>query len=60
MAGRYLYAGTSDRLGATIQKIGNRGSIMLPDLLGMRLKVFLALFVPLIVLSLFALERLTT
>lgn len=60
LAGSYLYAETSDRLGATIQKIGNRGSIMLLDLLGMRLKVFLALFVPLLLLSLFALEQLTT
>ena len=59
MAGSYLYAETSDYLSATIEKIGNRGGIMLPDLIGVRLIVFLALFVPLLVLSLFALERLT-
>ena len=59
MAGSYLYAETSDYLSATIQKIGNRGGIMLPDLIGMRLIVFLALFVPLLVLGLFALEHLT-
>ena len=59
MAGSYLYAETSDYLNSTIQKIGNRGGIMLPDLIGMRLIVFLALFVPLLVLGLFALERLT-
>ena len=59
MAGSYLYAETSDWLSATIQKIGNRGGIMLPDLLGMRLVVFLALFVPVLVLALFALDRLT-
>jgi hypothetical protein len=59
MAGSYLYAETSDYLSATIQKIGNRGGIMLPDLIGVRLIVFLALFVPLLVLSLFALDRLT-
>lgn len=60
LAGSYLYAEASDRLSSTIQKIGNRGGIMLPDLLGMRLIVFLLLFVPLLVLGLFALERLTT
>jgi uncharacterized protein len=60
LAGSYLYAETSARLSATIQKIGNRGGIMLPDLLGMRLTVFLTLFVPLLFVSLFALERLTT
>ncbi|MGZ9031037.1 MAG: YeeE/YedE thiosulfate transporter family protein [Burkholderiaceae bacterium] len=58
MAGSYLYAETSDYLGATIQKVGNRGSIMLPDLLGMRLTVFLAVFVPLLLLSLFVLAQL--
>ena len=59
MAGSYLYAETSDYLSATIQKIGNRGGIMLPDLLGMRLIVFLVLFVPVLVLGLIGLERLT-
>jgi len=58
MTGSYLFAETSDYLGATIQKIGNRGSIMLPDLLGMRLTVFLLIFVPLLGLSLLTLERL--
>lgn len=59
MAGSYLYAETSDYLSATIQKIGNRGGIMLPDLLRMRLVVFLVIFVPVLVLSLVGLERLT-
>ena len=59
MAGSYLYAETSDYATATIHNIGNRGSIMLPDLIGMRLPIFLLLFVPLLGLSLFGLERLT-
>ena len=59
MAGSYVYAESSDWLSATIQKIGNRGGIMLPDLVGARLTVFLALFLPLLVLALYALERLT-
>ena len=58
MAGSYFFAETSGYLGSTIQKIGNRGEIMLPDLLGMRLSVFLALFIPLLVLGLFVMARL--
>ncbi|MFN2378354.1 MAG: YeeE/YedE thiosulfate transporter family protein [Candidatus Binatia bacterium] len=58
MVGSYFYAETSGYLGSTIEAIGNRGSIMLPDLLGMRLPVFLAVFVPLLVLGLFGLARL--
>lgn len=59
MAGSYLYAETSDYLSATIHNIGNRGRIMLPDLIGMRLPVFLLLFVPVLGVGMFALERLT-
>jgi len=58
MAGSYFYAETSGFLGSTIQKLGNRGGIMLPDLLGMRLAAFLAVFIPLLVVGLFVLERL--
>jgi len=36
-----------------------RGRIMLPDMLGMRVSVFLLVFVPLLVLRLLFLERLT-
>ena len=60
MVGSYLYAETSDYLSATIQKIGNRGGIMLPDLLGMRVTHFLVAFVPLLALILVALERFTS
>ncbi len=58
MAGSYVCAETSDYLGTTIQKIGNRGRIMLPDLISMRITVFLVIFVPLLVSSLFLLQRL--
>jgi len=58
MVGSYFYAETSAYVGSTIQRIGNRGGIMLPDLLGMRLAVFLAVFVPLLVLGLFVLAQL--
>lgn len=57
LAGSYIYAETSAYLGSTIEKIGNRGRIMLPDLLGMRLGVFLAVFVPVLVLALFVTAR---
>ena len=57
MAGSYLFAETSDYVSATIQKIGNRGKIMLPDLVGINLAVFVVLFVPLLALGLVLLER---
>jgi hypothetical protein len=58
IVGSYFYAETSGYLASTIQKIGNRGGIMLPDVLGMRLAVFLPVFVPLLVLVLFVLAQL--
>ena len=57
LAGSYFYAETSGYLASTIQKVGSRGRIMLTDLLGMRLAVFLALFVPLLVLGLLAMAQ---
>lgn len=57
LAGSYLYAETSGYLGSTIEKIGNRGRIMLPDLLGLRLAVFLAVFVPLLVVGLLVMAQ---
>jgi uncharacterized membrane protein YedE/YeeE len=59
MAGSYLYAETSGYLSSTIQKIGYRGGIMLPDLLRMRLAVFLAVFVTLLGIGLLVMEQLT-
>ncbi|PKO31267.1 MAG: YeeE/YedE family protein [Betaproteobacteria bacterium HGW-Betaproteobacteria-7] len=58
LAGSYIYAETSGYLGSTIEKIGNRGGIMLPDVLGVRLAVFLVLFVPLLVIGLFLIAQL--
>ena len=58
LAGSYLFAETSSYVGSTIQRIGSRGSIMLPDLLRMRLATFLAAFVPLLVLGLFGVAQL--
>lgn len=49
LAGSYLYAELSRKLGATVLAWGNRGGIMLPDLLGVRLLPFLLVFTPLLV-----------
>ncbi len=59
MVGSYVYAETSGYLSATIQRIGDRGRIMLPDLIGMRVPVFLVIFVSLLVVALVILQRLT-
>lgn len=59
MAGSYIYAETSAKLHTTIQSIGNRGRIMLPDLVGMRLNVFLFIFIILLISSLIILHYFT-
>lgn len=56
MAGSYLFAETSGFVGSTIDKVGSRGRLMLPDLLGMKRAGFLVLFVPLLVAGLFVVE----
>lgn len=48
LAGSYLYAEVSRFLGATVLSWGNRGGIMLPDLIGVRLVPFLVVFSPLL------------
>lgn len=57
LVGSYCYAEISGTLSSTIEKIGNRGRIMLPELMGIRHTVFLAAFVPLLTLSLLAIAR---
>lgn len=58
MAGSYLFAETSGFVGSTIEKIGSRGRLMLPDLLGMKRAGFLVLFVPVLVVGLFVIAQL--
>lgn len=48
LAGSYLYAEVSRTLSATVLTWGNRGGIMLPDLMGIRLMPFLIVFAPLL------------
>ena len=57
IAGSYLYAEMSGYLDSTILKWGIRGRIMLPDLLGARLSIFIVSFVPLLGLVLFGIEK---
>ena len=57
LVGSYLFAESSAHLSATIGKIGKRGKIMLPDILGLRLRPFLLVFVPLLVVVLLGLDR---
>lgn len=46
LAGSYLYAECSRMLSSTVLTWGNRGGIMLPDLIGVRLLPFLLIFTP--------------
>lgn len=48
LAGSYLYAELSKNLGATVLTWGDRGCIMLPDLIGVRVTPFLIVFAPLL------------
>ena len=57
VAGSYLYAEMSGYLDSTILKWGTRGRIMLPDLMGARLSVFIVCFVPLLGLILVGIEK---
>ena len=59
IAGSHLYAELSNGLASSILTWGNRGSIMLPDLIGMRLRSFLIAFVPILVAALWVLHLLT-
>lgn len=59
IAGSHLYAESSGALNGSVLSWGQRGAIMLPDLVRLPLNVFLAAFVPLLVVTLWAIERWT-
>lgn len=59
MAGSHLYAEMSHRLASTVLTWGNRGMIMLPDLVSMRVHRFLFAFIPVLAAALYVLERWT-
>ncbi len=58
--GSYLYAEFSAGIKATIEKWGDKGNLMLPDLLHTPRGVFVPLFAVLLIGVLFLLERFTT
>ena len=58
MTGSYLFAEASGWLGKTLMKIGDRGKLMLPEVVGLRLSTFLIIFVPLLIVALVAVDRL--
>lgn len=59
MAGSYLFAEVSGRLNETVMKWGDRGKLMLPELVRMPLPSFLMVWIPLLLIVLFAVDRLT-
>lgn len=60
MLGSYLFAEASGWLGKTLMKVGERGKLMLPEIVGLSLPVFLMLFVPILIGALVAIEILTS
>jgi uncharacterized protein len=59
MVGSYLYAELSGTFDRTINTWGDRGRFTLPELLGMKRAPFLAIWLPVLTLVLFAMHRLT-
>jgi len=54
--GSFLFAEMSRELDKTLMTVGERGKLMLHDLVGLRLTTFLIIFVPLLAAGLVALE----
>ena len=59
MAGSYLYAESSGLLGRTILKWGDRGKLMLPELVRVSPAPFVLIFASLLVVALVVLDRVT-
>ena len=59
MLGSYLYAEFSGMFDRTINTWGDSGRLTLPELLGMKRATFLAIWLPVLTLVLFAMHRLT-
>ncbi|MDZ4850258.1 MAG: YeeE/YedE thiosulfate transporter family protein [Pirellulaceae bacterium] len=58
MLGSYLFAEASGWLDKTLLKIGDRGKLMLPEVVGLPLATFLCIFIPLLIVGLIALDQL--
>ena len=59
VAGSYLFAEMSSYLKGTVETWGDKGKVLLPDLLGMPRSIFVPLFAILLVAILYALEGFT-
>ena len=59
MVGSYLYAESSGLLGRTVLKWGDRGKLMLPELVRVSPAVFILVFAPVLVAVLVVVERMT-
>ena len=59
MVGSYLYAESSGLLGQTVLKWGDRGKLMLPELVRLSPAVFILVFAPVLVAVLVVVERMT-
>lgn len=57
MAGSYLFAEVSGALGITMMKWGDRGQLMLPELVRMPRSMVLLIFVPALIVVLVAVDR---
>ena len=57
LAGSYLYAEMSGFLDSTVLKWGDRGKILLPDMVGVSRRVFIICFVLFLAVTLYLLER---
>jgi uncharacterized protein len=57
MLGSYLFAEASGWLDKTLMKVGDRGKLMLPEIVSLRLPVFLFIFVPLLIAGLVAIDQ---
>ena len=60
MMGSYLFAEVSRWLGRTVMKQGDRGKLMLPELVHTNRPAFLLIWLPVLIAVLFALDRYTT
>ncbi len=60
MAGSYFFAEMSEKLGKTVMKWGDRGKLMLHEVVAMPLTTFLLIWVPILVVLLVVVDRFAT
>ena len=60
MAGSYLFAEMSEKLGKSVMKWGDRGKLMLHEVVAIPLTTFLLIWVPILFVVLFVVDRFAT